>query len=265
MSAAESTAAVGAAAYTVGRQIVFGAGRYDPHSNDGRRLLAHELAHTVQQEPAYQCEAALEVAEGRREEVEATAAALAAVSRRPLPRLTPSASASLARQKLSPDEPLTVQRDYTPDWSLFLKPMSAPAVKEKCKEFPGGSTDCEVSESTGIPTGKVTTRVDETNPCTKPCVEKHEAVHVKQMAKLCAALHDCYVQADKGKRPATDCFKMAIASGAKNECEAYAVSVPCVEQRLKSAPECKSTANQRYGAEKLESEKCFRDHFCAGT
>jgi hypothetical protein len=163
------------------------------------------------------------------------------------------------------DEPLTVERGYTPDWSLFLQPMSAPAVKEKCKEFPGGSTDCEINESTGIPTGKVKTRVDETNACTKPCVEKHEAVHVKQMAKLCAEVRDCYVQADKGKRPATDCFKMAIASSAKNECEAYAVSVPCVEQRLKSAPECKSTANQRYGAEKLESEKCFRDHYCAGT
>ena len=40
-----------------------------------------------------------------------------------------------------------IERDYQPDWSLFLRPMSAPAVQEKCKEFPGGSTDCEVNES----------------------------------------------------------------------------------------------------------------------
>jgi hypothetical protein len=38
-----------AAAYTVGNHIVFGAGRYDSDSHSGRQLLAHELAHTVQQ------------------------------------------------------------------------------------------------------------------------------------------------------------------------------------------------------------------------
>lgn len=155
-----------------------------------------------------------------------------------------------------------IERDYQPDWSLFLRPMSAPAVQEKCKEFPGGSTDCEVNESTGIPTGRVVPKINETNPCTRPCVEKHEAVHVKQLTKLCAALRDCYVAADKGKRPASDCFKMATQSGAKNECEAYTVSVPCVEQRLKTAPECKTAENQRYGADKLTSEKCFRDAAC---
>ena len=47
--AAESAAAVGALAYTVGSDVAFGAGRYAPGSEDGRRLLAHELAHVVQQ------------------------------------------------------------------------------------------------------------------------------------------------------------------------------------------------------------------------
>ncbi|WP_409463889.1 DUF4157 domain-containing protein [Amycolatopsis sp. GA6-003] len=50
--AAESATAVGAAAYTVGQHIVFGSGRYEPHSAAGRRLLAHELAHTQQQTAA---------------------------------------------------------------------------------------------------------------------------------------------------------------------------------------------------------------------
>jgi hypothetical protein len=48
-SAAESAAAVGANAYTVGQHVVFGRGRFDPASDGGRRLMAHELAHTVQQ------------------------------------------------------------------------------------------------------------------------------------------------------------------------------------------------------------------------
>jgi hypothetical protein len=50
--AAESAKAVGARAYAVGRDVVFGAGRYAPGSMDGRRLIAHELAHVVQQRGA---------------------------------------------------------------------------------------------------------------------------------------------------------------------------------------------------------------------
>jgi hypothetical protein len=46
---AESAQAVRASAYTVGQNIVFGAGAYDPGSASGRRLLAHELVHTLQQ------------------------------------------------------------------------------------------------------------------------------------------------------------------------------------------------------------------------
>jgi outer membrane protein OmpA-like peptidoglycan-associated protein len=38
-----------ARAYTVGNDIVFGAGQYVPGTHDGRRLLVHELAHVVQQ------------------------------------------------------------------------------------------------------------------------------------------------------------------------------------------------------------------------
>jgi len=47
--AAESAKAIGAHAYTVGSHIVFGAGRYEPLSSFGGALLAHELAHVVQQ------------------------------------------------------------------------------------------------------------------------------------------------------------------------------------------------------------------------
>jgi hypothetical protein len=38
-----------ARAYTVGEHVVFGAGEYQPHGESGRRLIAHELAHVVQQ------------------------------------------------------------------------------------------------------------------------------------------------------------------------------------------------------------------------
>ena len=51
-AAAESAAAVEARAYTVGQHIVFSASSWAPHTRAGRHLLAHELAHTVQQRGA---------------------------------------------------------------------------------------------------------------------------------------------------------------------------------------------------------------------
>ena len=48
-SAADSARSVGAQAYTVGDDLVFGAGRYAPATREGRHLLAHELTHVVQQ------------------------------------------------------------------------------------------------------------------------------------------------------------------------------------------------------------------------
>lgn len=47
--AAESARAVSARAYTVGHDIVFAEGHYDPGVEEGRKLLAHELTHTIQQ------------------------------------------------------------------------------------------------------------------------------------------------------------------------------------------------------------------------
>jgi hypothetical protein len=47
--AAESARDLNANAYTVGRNIVFGAGQFLPGTRMGRRLLSHELTHVVQQ------------------------------------------------------------------------------------------------------------------------------------------------------------------------------------------------------------------------
>ncbi len=50
--AAASARAVNALAYTVGGNVVFGAGNYAPGKISGRNLLAHELTHVVQQRAA---------------------------------------------------------------------------------------------------------------------------------------------------------------------------------------------------------------------
>ena len=47
--AADIAQSLNARAFTVGRDVVFGAGQYHPETAKGQRLLAHELTHVVQQ------------------------------------------------------------------------------------------------------------------------------------------------------------------------------------------------------------------------
>jgi hypothetical protein len=243
--AEQSAEDVSAQAYAVGHDIVFGAGQFAPGTLSGRRLLAHELAHVVQQSglPGIRLGAPL-----RRQLLPVEGSVPLAgpyTGYRPFPAPPPA--------------PPIPKKDKAPAPAPQAPP--APPVAAKCEEFPGGSTDCEV-DANGMPTGKVTHRIDEANPCTRPCVEQHEAVHVKQLTTFCPTLRKCYQDVDKGKRPATDCFKMVVFEGDARECAAYKVSVPCVEAHLKTAKACQSPANREYGLRKLASEICFRNNAC---
>jgi hypothetical protein len=62
--AVASARRVNALAYTVGRNVVFGAGQYAPESRAGQGLLAHELTHVVQQKslaPTFRTRTSLQV------------------------------------------------------------------------------------------------------------------------------------------------------------------------------------------------------------
>jgi len=84
--AAQSAKAVHARAYAVGRDVVFASNQFSPASPEGRRLLAHELAHTVQQRKAGTEHSGLERARGG----EANRAAGPAFGGASLPALTRS-------------------------------------------------------------------------------------------------------------------------------------------------------------------------------
>ena len=59
--AATSAQAIGSRAYTLGSHIVFNSGEYRPQTSAGRWLLAHELAHTMQQgAPAFESSALIQ-------------------------------------------------------------------------------------------------------------------------------------------------------------------------------------------------------------
>ena len=82
--AAESARAVNAHAYTVGRDVVFGTGQYQRETVAGKRLLAHELTHIVQQANGYQTKLAINQP-GDQYEQEADRAALAVSQGEPSP------------------------------------------------------------------------------------------------------------------------------------------------------------------------------------
>lgn len=51
-NAAQAAQRVNAQAFTIGHDVVFGNGQYAPQTANGKRLLAHELSHVVQQQAA---------------------------------------------------------------------------------------------------------------------------------------------------------------------------------------------------------------------
>lgn len=82
---AQAASSVGAHAYALGNDIHFGAGQYDPSSERGQHLIAHEVAHTVQQRgaPAVRQNKLAVSSPGDSAEVEADHAAAAMVAGRP--------------------------------------------------------------------------------------------------------------------------------------------------------------------------------------
>ena len=108
----DAARSIGAKAYTEGQNIYFGQGHYDPTTPTGRHLLAHEAAHTAQQQgsgPAVQGK--LEVTQANDpHEREADAFADALVAGRPAPAVT-SAGPSIARDPDKEPEPISA-REY---------------------------------------------------------------------------------------------------------------------------------------------------------
>ena len=98
--AADSARSVNALAYTVGRDIVFGDGRYSPGSSVGRQLLAHELTHVVQQSGSSSApQSNIPMSEsGDRAEREAESVSQAVLSSARVPAITSPGHYSLQRQ-----------------------------------------------------------------------------------------------------------------------------------------------------------------------
>jgi outer membrane protein OmpA-like peptidoglycan-associated protein len=121
--AAESARVVDAEAYTVGRHVVFGSGRYEPRSTVGRRVLAHELTHVVQQRDAAGADdAPIELCNRSDYEGQAESAANG-LNASPVGSLTPAAPALM---RLSPAD-FRKQLGSTPDQKTAIDALYANA------------------------------------------------------------------------------------------------------------------------------------------
>lgn len=129
-ASAALAAHLGAAAYTVGQHIHFGAGQYAPHTAAGQRLLAHELAHVVQQaEGARGRSAAALEAEAERQ------ATVSAPSIRPLRPLPALAQPLLQCYRV----PGSLRCDEVVDWLRANSPYAPEWAETRCHyTFNGG-------------------------------------------------------------------------------------------------------------------------------
>jgi len=142
--AAVSAQAVNAQAYTVGRNIVFAAGKYALETAKGRRLLAHELAHVMQQSPnASTAEAStptpLRIPGGRAStpEAEADSAATAVMNGEPLTAPVRHQGHSVQRQEATEEERRRwMGTDRQPMYQLRLNPeIEAQAMAFRLREL----------------------------------------------------------------------------------------------------------------------------------
>ncbi len=90
-----------------------------------------------------------------------------------------------------------------------------------------GETGCDVS--VGTPNASI----HSLSPCTKPCTERHEAVHVRDLSPCCKAANKAYTAAktDDKKTAVQDKMGQWILSNDDYfECRAYGESVRCAEE-----------------------------------
>jgi hypothetical protein len=129
-AAAASARSVDALAYTVGHDVVFAAGQYAPNESAGRRLLAHELTHVVQQShDGANVQLRLEIgAANHPAEVEADRMASQAINGEPHNGQTQITQSPVLLRRQPANQPRTETEDCEPALQNDLKSLHQPAL-----------------------------------------------------------------------------------------------------------------------------------------
>ena len=143
------------------------------------------------------------------------------------------------------------------------------ACDQKCGTVEGtlGNTECELNLKSGFPTRKVVKEIFDKNPCTRPCVDEHESVHVKHLTPICAEVDKCIDNAGKDSKQQDKCLdaydSKLWAKVAETECAAYSAEEKCLEKR-KSDKNCVTEDGKKRWNTQMNMVKCYKGCFCGG-
>jgi hypothetical protein len=208
-AAEQSAREVSAEAYTVGQHIVFAAGRYEPGTPEGRRLLAHELTHVVQQSGADEMRFGSSGAERSPHAGYAGPANMTFAVR--------------ALHQLSAGQPEA--DEYTGEGVLMTLAGSGTCVNG------GAASACD-------PTiGAYRLQRNNNTCCTQDCSLNHELTHVTDITNwgCCKALSVAYNAPGANKNAAVQKYNTWLSSAVNiTECHAYTNDVSCADQKFKA-------------------------------
>ncbi len=223
--AAESAREAGALAYTAGDQIVFGSGQYAPRSPKGMELLAHELAHVIQQRSGRVVAEHGVGSPQSAHEHEADSFA---------ERVSRMISQTRVFQRSSPSTVncLTKGASEAADTETSFEPPDPRFLYQN-----NGDTTCR------FPAGTPSTTISNTD-CARPCTVRHEGIHSADISPCCAAAGRAHAAAatPAAKTAVEDRFFTWMGSNRSwFECRAYAESVRCADGMI-TAKHCSSPA-----------------------
>jgi hypothetical protein len=133
--AARSARSLNALAYTIGNDIIFDYGKYEPHTTIGKRLLAHELIHTIQNKKGSWSSATFRNKSLNSDEIETSSE-----------RMRDSDAYQMNEIMKVTEQPATII-ERQPNGSVETGPTDAGPTD-------AGPTDAGTSNNTPIPSGK---------------------------------------------------------------------------------------------------------------
>jgi hypothetical protein len=240
---AKAASAVGAHAYAMGNDIHFAAGQYDPHSSSGQELIAHEVAHTVQQRggsPARQNKLSISSA-GDAHELEADRAAVAMVTGAPAMLSTsgilvarkdnPTPSNSYNQGDLKWENGTALQEDEATQFASKHAGLlgAAGALAARCAAWCGVSVPSIVELCYGAKITKIQQEIDADLRIREGCIAHLESQieflrDKKELtAKEQAALAEYCDQLENTEKPQL-AAKLAQKAGAPVKLHEYATS-----------------------------------------
>jgi hypothetical protein len=139
--AAASAQAVSAKAYTVGNEIVFNSGAFQPETSEGRHTLAHELTHVVQQRsgpvagtPTGDGISLSDPSDRFEREAEATASSLGRATPTPAHDAATTASPVQRHEEEQSAQALPLQREESPEEEEMPEAQALPLQREESPE-----------------------------------------------------------------------------------------------------------------------------------